>query len=150
MKNKNYIIFFIVALSVVILDQVSKLLVRSNLAMGERLFSIGFFSIARTENTGAAFSILQNHSVLLIWITVIFLGLVLYYFDTFPEKTGFNVLIGMVFGGALSNMLDRIFLGRITDFLATTFWPTFNMADSCICIGAVGLVVFYFKEDKKK
>ncbi len=139
-------VFFIAALLVAAADQLSKFWIRSNLALGESLFELGFFHIRRIHNTGAAFGLFQDHSFLLTVIAIIavlFLLLVVFVvyrqFLFLDDRLG-RLTLGLILGGAIGNLLDRLLFGYVTDFIDFTVWPAFNVADSAITVGVTLLV----------
>jgi signal peptidase II len=101
-------------------------------------------SIDRVQNTGAAFSVLPQ----LHWFYLAVALIVSLYILVFGYKYGTTwyrqVLIGMILGGALSNGVDRLVQGYVVDFIDFHFWPVFNVADSCIVIAIVVLLVLSF------
>jgi signal peptidase II len=134
---------FIIALPLVAADQLSKFWIRSNLAVGESLFEAEYFRLIRVHNTGAAFGLFQGQSFLLTIIALVgVVTLVLYaifFHRTFiflNNRPG-RLALGLVLGGAAGNLIDRIYLGYVTDFIDFNFWPAFNIADSAIVIGTV-------------
>lgn len=106
-------------------------------------------------NDGAAFGILGGKKWLLITITVVFLTAFL-LMDIFikPKSMLYNISIGFIIGGALGNLIDRIWLGHVRDFINFSFWqtfPTFNVADSFLCVGVALMCVYLvFFTGKKK
>jgi len=136
-------LFFLIALLVVVADQLSKIWIRSNLLVGQSLFEAGFFRITHVHNTGAAFGLFQGQSFLLtivasVGITVLLVyALVIYRrFPLLDNRLGRPVL-GLVLGGAVGNLIDRLRFGYVTDFIGVGLWPAFNIADSAITIGVV-------------
>lgn len=93
-------------------------------------------------NTGAAFGMLQRKTTFLIYIGLVFLFIfLLLAFSEKHKSKLFFVACGLIMGGALSNLYDRIFLGFVVDYIDIRIWPVFNIADSCICCG-VGLILW--------
>ncbi len=128
-------------------DQLSKAAVAANLAIGERRDVIGtVVQIWHAENSGAAFSLLQNLLPLFLLVTVVALGLVAYFARSFHGRSlWFFGVLGLVLGGTLGNFTDRIVRGgRVLDFVSVGIgdvrWPTFNVADSSLIVGILGLV----------
>jgi signal peptidase II len=104
----------------------------------------GLFSLTLASNTGAGFSILQNSNAWLVWVSVIVLGIIIYFKDYFP-RAGFLLIIT----GLIGNLIDRIFYGYVVDFINFKVWPVFNLADSMITIGAILTLIFWIKRDLK-
>lgn len=142
-----------VAIPVLIVDWLSKWLVQRHIERVTEVIPIipGFFNLRHDRNTGAAFGILAGHRVLLIIITLLALAFIFAYYLRFRESRWMQIALGFLLGGAIGNFIDRIFLGEVVDFLQfgivsrRIFWPTFNVADISVCIGAGMLIVYLFK-----
>lgn len=139
----------IIAIMVMIADQASKAVIYGYLAQGHGMLTVtSFFNLVTAWNTGVSFSMFNNlghYGVYILSgfaiIVVVFLSYLLY-----KEKSRLmQVALGCVIGGALGNVVDRVRLGAVFDFLDFHFgehhWPAFNLADSFICIGAI-LIIF--------
>jgi signal peptidase II len=135
-------VFFLIALLVVVADQLTKLLIRST-PTGYSLFEFGFFRITHVHNTGAAFGLFQGQSFPLTIVALVGVALLLFYALFIHRRYPFldNMLgkltLGLVLGGTLGNLIDRIFFGYVTDFISVGIWPAFNIADSAITVGAI-------------
>lgn len=135
-----------VALPVVLLDQLSKLLVLETLGRGQgqqRVDLVGsWLAIEYAENRGAAFGILQRQSGLVPVVAAAALATVLLvYLRSGNRSTTGIVGAGLVVGGAIGNLIDRVRLGFVVDFVAVGPWPNFNVADSAITLGAALLLL---------
>ena len=152
--RSKYLVFIAVFLAV---DQVTKYAIfRSINPYGVRSVIPGFFDLVHVQNKGAILGIFAKANssfmfVLLTLLSLTALGLVFYYFIKTPvsEKL-MNISLSLILAGALGNQVDRILRGYVIDFLDFYFWgwhwPSFNVADSCISIGAVLLIfLFFFK-----
>jgi len=126
--------------AIVLLDQVSKAIVVSSLSVGqhERL-ALGF-SLTNTPNSGLAFGIGQGEGFVL-GVTIVALALVLIWFALDPTRPGMWLAVGLLAGGAIGNLADRVRTDAVTDFIDPPLWPTFNLADVAITLGALGLVL---------
>lgn len=136
--------FATVAVIIVFLDQLTKWLVE----MYKPIWSVSVFTLHYATNTGAGFSILQGRAFVLGFISLIAAGLILWQYDTFPAKRWVQICLGLVLGGIVGNMLDRFFREYVIDFLDFSFWPSFNVADAAISVGMIGLVVWYWREER--
>jgi signal peptidase II len=147
----RYLIFL--GLPLFALDQFTKWLVRQNIPYGAEVPIIpGFFSLVHASNTGAAFSMFTGNNFFFIGLAVAALGVIAFLLirDSPSRKTGerlthlTKISFGLLASGILGNLTDRIFRGAVTDFLHFYIneyaWPSFNVADSCICIAA-GLLI---------
>ena len=147
--NKKF--FFIVLpifVGMLIFDLLTKEFIAGSIALGEqKSFIPGLFSFTYVENDGAAWNIFAGNRTFLIIISVIFIILLgVFYF--FERKNGvlFHVGAGLIFAGAVGNMVDRIFIGIVRDFSQFDFWrsfPVFNIADVALTIGVVIVVIYY-------
>lgn len=137
-----YIVFFSVI--IIIIDQLSKFLVRSRFLQSQRLPIIGeYLYLTFVKNRGAAFGILSGHRNFFILITIIFLFFIFYLYKTELPKT-ISVQLALVFllGGSISNLIDRLLLYYVTDFIAFDLFkfyqlPVINIADIFIFFGVV-------------
>ena len=129
-----------VAAGVVLVDQLMKWWAVSRLSSGS-IHVIWKLDFELTRNTGSSFSLLQGSTGFLTAVVVIaaaVLGVLAWRSPT----VGRSVLYGLILGGALGNLADRVFRGgAVVDFVALHFWPTFNVADACIVVGCVLLVI---------
>jgi signal peptidase II len=136
----------LIGLAVLLLDQLTKQWIRSVFIYGEsRPVVDGFFNLVYVRNPGAAWGILGGHGIVLILISVVVLVLLVIYRRSFlQEQFAHKILLGLMVGGIVGNLIDRIRFGWVTDFLdfhiGSHHWPAFNVADSAICI-AVGLYI---------
>ncbi len=134
--------FLLTALLIVAADQLSKVWIRSY--PEEQLISeAGFFRIIHTHNTGAAFGLFQGHSFALSIVALVGIAVILLYaffiYRRFPilENRLGRLALGLIFGGAVGNLIDRLNLGYVTDFIDIGVWPTFNIADSAVTVGVI-------------
>ena len=135
--------FFLIALLVVVADQLSKLWIRSNLLVGQSLPEEGFLQLTHVRNTGASFGLFQDQSFALTIVAIVGIALILVYaliihHRFFPSD---NLLgksaLGLILGGTIGNLIDRLHFGYITDFIDIGIWPAFNIADSAITVGVI-------------
>lgn len=149
--------FFLLAAVLTVADQVVKYLVRLNIPLGQRLsFLPGVMDLTFVQNTGAAFSLLEEHT----WLLTLLSGAaavvlaVLLAKKIFPHWSG-QLALGLLLGGAMGNFIDRLLLGYVTDMFAVTFvnFPVFNVADIGVVVGGVLLcihVILFMREEDKK
>lgn len=119
-------------------DQLTKHLVRSNLELGKSIPSDGAFQIINTFNTGSAFGLFQDYTfpLILASIAAISILIILYRKSSLPGPL-FRLSLGLQLGGAFGNLIDRLRLEHVTDFIKVGFWPVFNVADASIVVGMV-------------
>ena len=143
-RLRNDFAFFLIAVLVIALDQVTKYLVRANLSLGESVPKEGPLRITYVTNTGAAFGILQGQTVFLVITTFFGLAAILLYYLYPPMEHGFlRLALGLQLGGAMGNLADRVRVGKVTDFIDVGPWPSFNVADSSICVGVAIIIGFF-------
>jgi signal peptidase II len=132
---------------VVVVDQASKAAVVAGLAPGERVDLVAGFDLSRVANSGVAFGLLEDAGdALVLAVTLGALALVLGWFATDPARPLLWIGVGLLAGGALGNLADRVRDGAVTDFLDPPLWPAFNLADVAITAGVVVLVLSAFTE----
>ncbi len=142
-RARWYFVFFAIALLVVIADQLSKAGIESNLSLGESLFDIGFFRIVHVQNTGAAFGMFRGQPLPLAVISIVGAILILLYAFIMPKRYPSmdsrlsRVALGLILGGTVGNLVDRLQFGAVTDFLDFIIWPAFNVADSAVTVGVI-------------
>jgi signal peptidase II len=126
--------------AVVLVDQVTKAIVVSSLAVGQRESLVLGVDLTNTTNRGLAFGIGQGHGFVLV-VTIVALALVVAWFAVDPRRPGLSLSVGLLVGGALGNLADRVRADAVTDFIDFPLWPAFNLADVAITLGALGLVL---------
>ena len=150
--------WYALALLLVVLDQLSKYWVSASFGYGEARAVTGFFNLVLTHNQGAAFSFLASASgwqrgffIVIALVAMVVIGVLL------ARHSGaklFCLSLALILGGAIGNVIDRIVLGYVVDFLdfhiAGWHWPAFNLADSAITVGAVLLVVDSFRPGSRR
>lgn len=135
---------------VLVLDQVAKAIVEDRLVPGEQVDVLGPLGITLSHNRGVAFGLAWGGGALLVVFTVVALGFVLYLFSRQPARRGMWIAMGLVAGGALGNLTDRLRAGEVTDFVDVGSWPPFNVADIAITCGALLLVAIYLRESERE
>lgn len=133
---------FPVFLFVFISDQITKYAVYKNMSLGESIPAEGIIRITYARNTGMAFSLFENFGIILLILSLIIASiLIIYLFTIDKPRILIRIFSGLVVGGALGNILDRIRFGYVNDFIDVGWWPVFNIADSSITI-AIGIYIF--------
>lgn len=146
--NKKHIFIFSTALIIAFLDQLTKFLVRKNFQLNESVPVIkNVFHLTYVTNTGAAFSIFQGFNLFFIIFLVIVVGVVIYYLKHIKENEKLmQFAVGLLLGGTIGNLIDRVSIGAVTDFLDFRIWPVFNIADSAISVSVVLLIILLWKK----
>ncbi len=137
-------------LLVVAVDQIAKAAIEAHLVTGQHVHVLGPLGLTLSHNDGVAFGLAGGAGARLILVTLIALGVVGYLFARDPAKPGMWVATGLVAGGALGNLADRIRADAVTDFIELPSWPPFNLADVCITCGVVLLVLLYLRDAERE
>jgi signal peptidase II len=137
------------------LDRISKFIIQSTMYEGESIpiFS-NIFSLSYIKNEGIAFGLFPNHGQILVIMSLLTIGIILFILFRLKDMTFWIACaFGLVLGGAIGNLWDRIQLGGVIDFIDIGFkawrWPAFNIADSCICVGVLMLLLTINKKGKR-
>ena len=151
---RAYAILFPISITLVLIDQWTKSLVRSNLAFNETWMPVKWLApyirIVNWHNTGAAFGIFQGMNPVFMVLAIVIIALIIIYFPNIPEEDlYFRLALSLQMAGATGNLVDRFMRGYVTDFISVGRFPVFNVADSCITLGVVVLVVGMWIEERK-
>ncbi len=150
--RRKYVLFSVFTVLSLVLDQWTKVMARDVLRprgpFNPKVVVQGFFDLRYAENPGVAFSMLQDlpgGRILLTLLAVVALVVVVAYLRKTPaEATRVHIALGLVGGGAIGNLIDRVMYGKVTDFIVWKKgiheWPAFNVADAALCVG-VGLIL---------
>lgn len=140
---------------IVALDQWTKYLVRSQLAVGETWMPITwlapFVRVIHWNNTGAAFGLFPSASLIFTVVALLVSVAILYYFPRVPgTQWPLRVALILQFAGALGNLIDRLVLGTVTDFISMGTFPVYNLADASISVGVAVLIAGMWVEERRK
>jgi len=145
LEGKRWSIVFLLTAGLIVAgDQLSKIAIRSYPGQ-QPIFEAGLFRIVHTHNTGAIFGLFQGHSFALIVAGLVGVAVILFYVFFVCPRSSFldsrlsRVALGLILGGTVGNLIDRLNpnLGGVTDFISIGIWPTFNLADSAVTVGAI-------------
>ena len=135
MVNKKA--FFLTIAVIIILDQITKYIAKA--------------SFNYTTNTGSLFGLFQGSSTLLIWFSLIVIGIFFFYYEKIQQS---HLIVkigsGLIIGGTIGNLIDRILYKAVIDFIDLKIWPSFNIADSALSIGVFLLIIYILFEGKFK
>lgn len=139
----------LVAFAVVIVDQIVKYIVQTQMELGETIPLIkNVFHLTYIINPGAAFGIFPHQSWVFLSIVVILFAAFFFFRKRIPQKpVYFPVAIGLLLGGALGNAIDRVRIKGVVDFLDFRVWPIFNVADIAVCVGVALIFYYYWRHD---
>jgi signal peptidase II len=131
-------------------DQLTKHVVTSRLALNESVHVIGPLSIHRVENSGIAFGLFTSATAAVIVLTTIaVIWMLVYFARSGARHPVIPAALGLLIGGSVSNLLDRVRLGHVTDFIDFGWWPAFNLADSFIVAGVCILLFALIGSDRR-
>jgi signal peptidase II len=131
---------------VVALDQAAKSVVEANLVPGEHVDLLGPLGLTLVHNRGVAFGLASGGGVALIALVLAALLFVGALFARDPDRAGMWIAVGLLAGGALGNLADRVRADAVTDYIDVLSWPPFNLADVAITLGVAALALSYLRE----
>lgn len=140
--------FFYIAIFVctVFLDQITKYLVRTRMTVGQSVAVIeNIFHITYAQNTGVAFGLLKGLNTIFIVVLIAAFVLAAYYFVNSKNKVIRN-LVTLISAGIIGNLIDRLILGHVVDFIDFRIWPVFNIADATLTVCIIWLAVYLWKK----
>jgi signal peptidase II len=139
-----------VALAALGADQLTKSIVTNRLDLNDQVHVVGPFSIHHVTNSGIAFGLFASATSIVILLTGLAVAWMLYFFARSGSRHPvLPVALGLVIGGSVSNLLDRVRLGHVTDFLDFRYWPAFNLADTFIVVGVAALLLALVASDRE-
>ncbi len=144
-----------ISTTIILLDQLTKWLVRRNFNLGESLSVFpGYFDLCHVQNIGAAWGMLAGMRFVLVAFSIVMLvAIVVFRKKIFGKSLIGRICLGLLCGGITGNLIDRAWLGHVVDFLdfhwQTSHFPAFNVADSAICVGAILFIVATWLDDFK-
>ncbi len=140
--KRQHLRFAALAVAVIALDQLTKVILRETLALGEREWLAQFFAFSHVANDGGAFGLFGGANTILAVSAAVAIGVVAIYY-LFPPLDHWLVRSGLalILGGAIGNLLDRIYQGHVTDFIDFIHFPAFNVADAAINVGVAAIVI---------
>jgi signal peptidase II len=138
--SAQWLALLAVAGAAIVADQVTKQVVGRTLVLGDSVDIVGPFSIHHVQNSGIAFGLFASRAVPVIAVTAIVVSFMLWFFARSGRRHPvLPVALGLVVGGSIANLIDRVRLGHVTDFLDLVAWPAFNLADTFIVVGVATL-----------
>lgn len=137
----------------ILLDQLIKIIVRNSIIVGKEIFIIPkFFYLTNVNNTGGAFSILSNNTYFLVLIGIIATGFIIYFLRNKKLALIEEIAYGVLVGGIIGNLIDRIIFNSVTDYIGLVFgsyyYPIFNLADIGIVVSIIILIILEFRGEK--
>jgi signal peptidase II len=135
---------------VVVLDQAAKALIERNLLPGEDVEVLGPIELTLSHNSGVAFGLASGGGTRLVLLTILALAVIGFLFWRNPTRPGMWVAAGLLAGGALGNLADRVRADAVTDYIQIGSWPAFNLADAAVTAGVLVLAISYLREGNPK
>ena len=131
---------------VLVADQVVKAVIEAQLVPGEQVDVLGPLGLTLSHNRGVAFGLAGGAGAPLILVTLVALGVVGYLFARNPTRPGMWIAVGLLAGGAIGNLADRVRADAVTDYIQLPHWPAFNLADIAVTVGVLILALAYLRE----
>ncbi len=146
--NKKNIVIFSTALFIVFLDQITKFLIKQNLQLNQSIPIIkNILHLTYITNTGSAFGLFKGLNVFFILFSIIVVIAIFYYIKKIVKSEKLlQFAIGLLLGGTIGNLIDRILYGAVIDFIDFRIWPVFNVADSAVTISIIFLILLLWKK----
>jgi signal peptidase II len=141
-KYQKEIFFFSLTAVIVFLDQLTKYLVLKF----QPTINLKLLTIHLIKNTGAGFGLLKNYTFLLTIISALVVILIIYLYPRISKQKRLQIPAALFLAGTFGNLIDRLIRKFVVDFIDFSFWPAFNIADMAITVGAIGLVVYFWKK----
>jgi signal peptidase II len=149
-RSPQWIALGTIAIAALLADQLTKQLVSSTLSLNDQVHVLGPFSIHHVENSGIAFGLFASATAIVTALTAVAVGWMLIFFARSGARHPIlPIALGLLIGGSVSNLVDRIRLGHVTDFLDFRYWPAFNLADSFIVTGVAILLLALAAADRE-
>lgn len=150
-RLRRHLPFLGLAALIIVFDQLTKVIVRSQLELGEREWLAQFFAFSHIANDGGAFGIFGGANTILAVSAVVAIAIVVVYY-LWPPLNHWLIRSGLalILGGAVGNLLDRIYQGHVTDFVDFIHFPAFNVADAAINVGVVAVVIALLFPDSRR
>jgi signal peptidase II len=130
----------LLVVAVLALDQLTKHLIRSGISVGQEHKFLPGINLVHVRNTGVAFGFFSGGGALVLAFTLAALAVLFAYFLMHPTRPWLWIPTGLLIGGAIGNLLDRVINGAVTDFIKLPLWPAFNVADMSITFGVLALL----------
>ncbi len=152
---KNYLVLILVAGVLIALDQWTKSLVRANLEFGEMwspwLWISPYARIVHWYNTGVAFGMFQDYGMLFTILNTVIAAFILVFYRRLSGNDWFlRIALSMQFGGAIGNLIDRMTIGHVTDFVSVGNFPVFNVADASVTVGVGVMIIALWIQEKRE
>jgi signal peptidase II len=152
--RQRYFLFTIISVLWVVADQFSKLWIRNNMEIGSTRHILGIISFSYLTNTGGVFGLFTGHvNIFAISSSIIIVALIIFHRYLKVNHPWPNFAFGLIMGGAIGNLIDRVYFGQVTDFIDIRLWfsyhwAPFNLADSGVVVGTILIVIMVLVNGK--
>ncbi|MFH1682416.1 MAG: signal peptidase II [Candidatus Woesearchaeota archaeon] len=141
-RYSTEIIFAVIVLITVLIDQLTK----ETILRSAPQLNFTYLSIHLIKNTGAGFGLFKDQALILALVSLLVAVIIIYFYPQIPKQKFVQVSAALFLGGTIGNLIDRLFKKFVVDFIDFSFWPAFNLADAFITLGAIGLIIYYWKK----
>lgn len=146
--NKKNIFIFSIALFIVILDQLTKFIIKKNFELSQSISLIkNILHFTYVTNTGSAFGLFRGFNLIFVLFSIIVVIVILHYLKKIKQNEKvLQFSVGLLLGGTIGNLIDRITYGFVVDFIDFRIWPVFNIADSAVTISVILLIILLWEK----
>ena len=146
--NKKNIFIFSIALFIISLDQLTKFFIKINFQLNQSIPIISnILHLTYITNTGSAFGLFKGLNIFFILFSIVVIIIVFYYLKRIKNNEKIlQFSAGLLLGGTIGNLIDRLYYGAVTDFIDFRIWPVFNIADSAVTISVIFLIILLWKK----
>ena len=146
--NKKNLVVFSTALIVILLDQFSKFLIKQNFQLNQSIPIIkNILHLTYVTNTGSAFGLFKGLNIFFILLSIIVIAVIFYFLKKIKDyRKLLQFSVGLLLGGTIGNLIDRLIYGYVIDFIDFRIWPVFNLADSAVTIGVILLIILLWEK----
>ncbi len=141
-KHKTELFFFSLTALIILLDQLTKYLILKF----QTSINLKLLTLHLIKNTGAGFGLLKNQTFTLTLISTIVVILIILFYSRIPKQKFPQISTAFFLAGTFGNLIDRLARKFVVDFIDFSFWPAFNLADIALTLGAIGLVIYFWKK----
>jgi signal peptidase II len=149
--KRPWILVAVISIVLAAIDQISKFAATNILEGGKIEFLKGFFHFELSTNPGVAFGLPVPFLLILVLNVILLIAIIYFFHQDIKIKNAISITsLSLILGGAFGNIIDRLLIGEVIDFIGVYKWPFFNLADSFICLGILLLISFYAKINRVK
>lgn len=143
---ENNLALILISITIIVVERMVKFYVTESIRIGESIPVLGnALMITRTENLGGGFGILQGQNWLFIGAALAVFALIIYFYNTIIYDRLLVFASAFILGGTVGNMMDRLFFGRVIDYIDLSFWPNFNLSDASLTVGVALFLIYLYR-----